>query len=93
MKKRIIYEATVNSEWGKTKNYVVLTANTFKERFSGHLFNFHHKNSKGTTLRAHIWKLKNENKKFDKSWKIHTKPIKKGFLVGLGLHVKYEISI
>ena len=64
------------SEWGKTENYVVLTANTFKERFSGHLFNFHHKNSKGTTLRAHIWKLKNENKKFDKSWKIlqHTKP-------------------
>ena len=42
------------SEWGKTENYVVLTANTFKERFSGHLFNFHHKNSKATTL-EHIF--------------------------------------
>ena len=30
---------------GETKNYVSLTANTFKERFSGHLFKSNHKNS------------------------------------------------
>ena len=77
MKKKTIYQASVNSEWGKTENYVGLTASTFKETFlSRHIFNCNHKNSKGTILRAHIWNLKKENKKFDKSWKIlqHTKP-------------------
>ena len=76
MNQKIIYQATLNSKWGKIEDYVDLTANTFKERFSGHLFNFNHKNSKGTTLSAHIWKLKNENKQYDKSWKIlqRTKP-------------------
>ena len=76
MKKEIVYQATVNSEGGKIENYVGLTANTFKERFSGHLFNFKHENSKGTTLSAYIWKLKNENRKYEISWKIlqHAKP-------------------
>ena len=66
MKKEIVYQATVNSEGGKVENCVGLTANTFKERFSGHLFNFKHENSKGTTLSAYIWKLKNETKKYVK---------------------------
>ena len=76
LKKEIVYQATVNSEGGKMENYVGLTANTFKESFSGHLFNFNHENSKGTTLSAHIWKLKNENKEYEISWKIlqHAKP-------------------
>ena len=66
MKKEIVYQATVNSEGGKIENYVGLTANTFKERFSGHLFNFKHENLKGTPL-VHIFgssKTKIENMKF-----------------------------
>ena len=53
-----------------------MVPNTYKERFSGHLFNFKHENSKGTTLSAYIWKLKNENRKYEFSWKIlqHAKP-------------------
>ena len=61
---------------GGTQNYVGLTANTFKERYSGHVFNFKHQDSKGTTLSSHIWKLKNENKRYEISWKIleHARP-------------------
>ena len=76
LKKEVIYQATVNSEGGETENYVGLTANTFKERYSGHTFNFNHEDSKGTTLSAYIWKLKNQNKNYEISWKIlqHAKP-------------------
>ena len=44
--------------------------------YSGHIFNFNHQDSKGTTLSAHIWKLKNEDKRFEISWKIleHARP-------------------
>ena len=61
---------------GETETYVGLTANTFKKRHSGHTFNFKHEDSKGTTLSAYIWKLKNQNKNFEISWKIlqHAKP-------------------
>ena len=76
LKKEIVYQATVNSEGGETETYVGLTANTFKKRHSGHTFNFKHEDSKGTTLSAYIWKLKNQNKNYEISWKIlqHTKP-------------------
>ena len=76
LKKELIYQATVKCEGGETQNYVGLTANTFKERYSGHNFNFNHQDSKGTTLSAHIWKIKNENKRYEISWKIleHAKP-------------------
>ena len=61
---------------GETETYVGLTANTFKKRHSGHTFNFKHEDSKGTTLSAYIWKLKNQNKDYEISWKIlqHAKP-------------------
>ena len=66
---------------GETQNYVGLTANTFKERHLGHIFNFNHENSKGTKLSTYIWKLKKkqkktEAKKYDITWKIlrHAKP-------------------
>ena len=60
----------------ETQNYVGLTANTFKKRYSGHLFNFNHEDSKGTTLSTYIWKLKNEGKPYEIKWKIlkHAKP-------------------
>ena len=61
---------------GETQNYVGLTANTFKERYSGHLTNFNNEHSKGTTLSTYIWKLKNESKIYNITWKIlkHAKP-------------------
>ena len=64
VKKEIVYQATVNSKGGETETYVGLTANTFKKRHSGHTFNFKHEDSKGTTLSAYIWKLKNQNKNY-----------------------------
>ena len=36
LKKELIYQATVISEGQQTQNYVGLTANTFKDRYSGH---------------------------------------------------------
>ena len=76
MKKELIYQATVKIEGGEAQNYVGLTANSFKERYSGHLFNFNHEESQGTTLSAFIWQLKSEGKRFDINWKIlkHAKP-------------------
>ena len=74
--KELIYQATVETEGGETQNYVGLTANTFKERYSGHLTNFNNEHSKGTTLSTYIWKLKNESKIYNITWKIlkHAKP-------------------
>ena len=76
LKKEIIYQATVKSEGNETQNYIGLTANTFKKRYSGHLYNFNNEDSNGTTLSAYIWKLKNESKTFEINWKIlqHAKP-------------------
>ena len=76
LKKELIYQATVISEGQQTQNYVGLTANTFKDRYSGHLHNFKNENSKGTTLSSYIWKLKNESKTYKINWKIlkHAKP-------------------
>ena len=69
LKKELVYQATVTSEGGNI-------GNTFKKRYTGHLHNIKHENSNGTTLSAHIWKLKKENKKFEITWKIlkHAKP-------------------
>ena len=76
LKKVLIYQATVKTEGGEAQNYVGLTANSFKERHSGHIFNFNHEESQGTTLSAYIWQLKSEGKNFEINWKIlkHAKP-------------------
>ena len=62
LKKGLIYQATVKTEGGEANNYMGLTANSFKKRYSSHLFNFNHLESNGTTLSAYIWQLKDEGK-------------------------------
>ena len=42
---------------GTTKQYIRITSNTFKERFTGHKASFtHRKHAQKTTLSSHIWK-------------------------------------
>ena len=55
LKNVLVYQAT---EGGEARNYMDFTANSFKERYSGHLFKFDHEESKGTTLSAYSWQLK-----------------------------------
>ena len=76
LKKGLIYQATVKTEGGEANNYMGLTANSFKKRYSSHLFNFNHLESNGTTLSAYIWQLKDEGKQYEITWKIlkHSKP-------------------
>ena len=73
---RVIISSNCKTEGEDAQNYVGTTASSFKERYSGHLFNFNHEESKGTTLSAYIWQLKREGKKFEINWKIlkHAKP-------------------
>jgi len=56
----LVYRSTVEAA-GTTKQYIGLTSNTFKERFTGHKASFtHRKNAHKTTLSSHIWELKDE---------------------------------
>ena len=66
-----IYQATVNSDDGRTETYVGVT-NYFKKRFVAHRATFNRRPDpdKGTTLSSYIWKLKDENKQFNVTWKI-----------------------
>ena len=65
LKNVLVYQATVKTEGGEARNYMGLTANSFKERYSGHLFNFNHEESKGTRLSNYISQLKSEGKIFE----------------------------
>ena len=56
---------------GTTKQYIGLTSNTFKERFTGHKASFtHRKNAHKTTLSSHIWGLKDEQTTYNQHWSI-----------------------
>ena len=66
----VIYQAQVETTHSK-ETYVGLTANSFKERYSGHKSSFKaKKRMKETTLSKHIWALKEKNETFNISWKI-----------------------
>ena len=66
----LIYQAIVSSNQG-TQNYVGLSGNTFKSRYSGHKSTFTHRKKKNeTTLSKHIWELKDNNIDYDIQWKI-----------------------
>jgi hypothetical protein len=50
----LVYRSTVEAA-GTTKQYIGLTSNTFKERFTGHKASFtHRKHAHKTTLSSHI---------------------------------------
>ena len=70
LSKHVIYKATVTSQKEK-QDYIGIAANSFKERYTGHKTSFTHEHkSNCTSLSKYIWKLKNNNTKFDISWKI-----------------------
>ena len=61
--KDLIYKAEVTAENTEMKNYIGLTATTFKVRHSNHKTSANNPHSKqSTTLSTYIWKLKNEQK-------------------------------
>ena len=68
--KALIYKATITSA-GEQKNYIGLTSNTFKERYTQHKsdFNLEHKRFK-TALSKYVWELKKANKKYNISWEV-----------------------
>ena len=66
----LVYRNTVNSTDGQ-KEYIGLTANSFKTRFATHKSSFNHANkSTSTALSSYIWSLKNENTPFTTNWSI-----------------------
>ena len=72
-RKNCIYQAKVESSDGATEYYVGATAQTFKERYSGHRSNFmtgNPRNKHGTKLSTYIWKLREEGKTFQIHWRI-----------------------
>ena len=66
----LVYKSTVEAA-GTTKEYIGLTANTFKERFTGHKQSFNHqKFAHRTTLSSYLWELKNKDIPFTQRWSI-----------------------
>ena len=56
---------------GTTKQYIRLTSNTIKERFTGHKASFTHCNhAHKTTISSHIWELKDEQTTYNQHWSI-----------------------
>ena len=70
----LVYQATVSSDICKEENYIGLTSNTFKQRWTQHTCSFKHKSKANeTTLSQYIWKLKEQNVKYNIKWKIISK--------------------
>ena len=72
----VIYQAQVDTHQSK-ETYIGLTANSFKQRYSGHKSSFKvKKRSKETTLSKHVWDLKDAKIPYNISWKIlaHAQP-------------------
>ena len=68
--KNLVYKCTV-STLEESKEYIGLTANTFKERYSSHKTSFNNeKYAHSTTLSSHIWDLKNSKTPHSISWSI-----------------------
>ena len=57
-------------ENGNIETYRGLKSGTFKKRYYVHNSDFNHRESKGTTLSTHVWKLKDENKTFNINWEV-----------------------
>ena len=69
-KESVIYVASV-SEQNNTEHYTGITGGTFKKRWDKHRSTFKHAEKRNdTTLSAHIWKLKEEDKPYEIKWEI-----------------------
>ena len=63
----------VKDEDSNIETYTGLTCNTFKKRHHKYNSDFSNRENNGTTLSEHIWKLKDESKSYEISWKIIAK--------------------
>ena len=68
----IVYKAVVTSAGeGETKEYIGMTATTFKTRYRNHKKSFNYtRYEKDTALSKHIWELKRSNKSYTIIWSI-----------------------
>ena len=66
----VIYKCTVTSK-NNIKEYIDLTANSFKQRFTAHKATSTHEKQAGhTALAGHIWNLKSNDIPFNTTWSI-----------------------
>ena len=65
----VIYSASVSTE-NSTKEYIGLSCNSFKSRYSGHVDSFRHRNRGQTTLSSYLWDLDDKKTKFSLEWRI-----------------------
>ena len=68
----IVYKAEVEAE-GSTRNYIGMTANSFKRRYYIHNNSFNNRGANSTGLSKYIWELKDKNKTFELAWSIQAK--------------------
>ena len=67
----IVYKAEVKTSDGETREYIGMTANSFKERYYNHKKSFNlEKYEKETELSKFIWRLKRSNVNYRISWSI-----------------------
>ena len=67
----VVYQAVVKREDGLTDSYVGLTENSFKDRWTKHKSSFKTRNPKNASgLSKYIWKLQDQNIKYDLEWEI-----------------------
>ena len=68
----IVYRADVNTtDTRESKQYIGLTANSFKERYRNHIKSFEdRKYSNETELSKYIWDVKSKNRSFGIKWTI-----------------------
>ena len=70
-KTNVIYNATVTSDGGSTVETYIGSTNDFARRYYEHRTNANNPSYRtATTLSVYIWKLKDEGKNFDVSWRI-----------------------
>ena len=68
--KEVVYQATIKTE-EETKQYIGITANTFKTRYTQHKASFTHQQKRHqTALSTYIWKLKDTDTPHEIKWEI-----------------------
>ena len=80
----VVYQATVKRGDGVEDTYIGLTSTTFKERWSNHKSNFRTRNPKNACgLSRYIWKLQDDQIKYEVSWKIVSRAKKFNHVTGV----------
>ena len=70
MTTNLVYKSTVETA-GSRKEYIGLTSNSFKVRYTGHQASFKHRNlAHNTTLSSYIWDQKDKQTTYKQHWSI-----------------------